>query len=84
MQGIIGKKIGMTKMFSNKEGRSVPITVIEAGANVVHQIKTKEIDGYSAVQLGFDLIAEKKVNKPLLGHFKKNNSSPTRFIGTMG
>lgn len=80
MQGIIGKKIGMTKMFSNKEGKSVPITVIEAGANVVHQIKTKEIDGYSAVQLGFDLIAEKKVNKPLLGHFKKNNSSPTRFI----
>jgi large subunit ribosomal protein L3 len=80
MQGIIGRKIGMTKMFSKDVGKSVPITVVEAGANVVHQIKTQENDGYSAVQLGFDLVAEKKVTKPLLGHFKKNNSSPTRVV----
>jgi large subunit ribosomal protein L3 len=80
MQGIIGRKIGMTKMFSKDVGKSVPITVVEAGTNVVHQIKTQENDGYSAVQLGFDLVAEKKVTKPLLGHFKKNNSSPTRVI----
>jgi large subunit ribosomal protein L3 len=80
MQGIIGKKIGMTKMFSQDVGKSVPITVIQAGSNVVHQIKTKENDGYSAVQLGFDIVAEKKVTKPLLGHFKKNNSAPTRVI----
>ena len=80
MQGIIGKKIGMTKMFSTNVGKSVPITVIQAGGNVVHQIKTKENDGYSAVQLGFDMVADKKVTKPLLGHFKKNASSPTRVI----
>jgi large subunit ribosomal protein L3 len=80
MQGIIGKKIGMTQMFSKDKGKNIPITVIQAGTNVVHQVKTTENDGYSAVQLGFDLVAEKKVTKPLLGHFKKHNSVPTRII----
>jgi large subunit ribosomal protein L3 len=80
MQGIIGKKIGMTQMFSKDKGKNIPITVIQAGTNVVHQVKTTENDGYSAVQLGFDLVAEKKVTKPLLGHFKKHNSVPTRVI----
>lgn len=80
MQGLIGKKIGMTRMFNQQSGRVIPITVIEARANVVHQVKTVENDGYSAVQLGFDVYSEKKVNKPMLGHFKKHNSVPTRVV----
>ncbi len=80
MQGIIGKKIGMTQVFSPDSGRYIPITVIQAGTNVVHQVKTAASDGYSAVQLGFDIMSDKKVNKPLLGHFKKCNSVPTRVI----
>jgi large subunit ribosomal protein L3 len=80
MQGIIGKKIGMTQMFSQDSGRYIPITVIQAGSNVVHQVKTVAIDGYNAVQLGFDIVSDKKVNKPLAGHFKKHNSTPTRVI----
>jgi len=80
MQGIIGRKIGMTQMFVKDSGKVVPVTVIKADNNVVHQIKTKERDGYSAVQLGFEILPEKKVNKPLMGHFKKHNSVPTRVI----
>ncbi|HMD67494.1 MAG TPA: 50S ribosomal protein L3 [Chitinivibrionales bacterium] len=80
MQGIIGKKIGMTQVFSPDAGRYIPITVIQAGTNVVHQVKTAASDGYSAVQLGFDIMSDKKVNKPLMGHFKKCNSVPTRVI----
>lgn len=80
MQGIIGKKIGMTQMFSQEAGKRIPITVILAGENIVQQIKTVEHDGYSAVQLGFDVVAEKKLTKPQVGHFKKLNSVPTRFV----
>ncbi|HUI93726.1 MAG TPA: 50S ribosomal protein L3 [Chitinivibrionales bacterium] len=80
MQGIIGKKIGMTQMFSKDTGKFIPITVIQAEGNVVHQVKTMENDGYSAVQLGYDVVSDKKVNKPLAGHFKKHNSTPTRVI----
>jgi large subunit ribosomal protein L3 len=80
MQGLIGKKIGMTQMFNQKTGRVIPVTVIEAGANVVHQVKTVENDGYASVQLGFDVVSEKKVTKPLAGHFKKHSSVPTRVI----
>jgi large subunit ribosomal protein L3 len=80
MQGIIGKKIGMTQVFSADSGKYVPITVIQVGTNVVHQVKTVQKDGYSAVQLGFDVVSDKKVNKPLAGHFKKCNSTPTRVI----
>jgi large subunit ribosomal protein L3 len=80
MQGLIGKKIGMTQMFSADAGKKIPITVIQAGANVVHQIKTVKTDGYSAVQLGFETVAEKRVTKPLAGHFKKHASIPTRII----
>jgi large subunit ribosomal protein L3 len=78
MQGMIGKKIGMTRVF-NDAGRVIAVTVIKTG-NIVEQIKTSEKDGYSSVQLGFDAIAEKKVNKPLLGHFKKNNSQPVKVL----
>lgn len=79
MQGLIGKKIGMTRIF-NDSGRAVAVTVIQAGDNIVHQVKTTEKDGYSAVQLGFGELAEKRVNKPQLGHFRKLGSAPTKTV----
>lgn len=75
MSGIIGKKLGMTSIFS-KDGDVIPVTVIEAGPCTVVDIKTTEKDGYQALQLGFGNVKEKKVNKPLVGHFKKHNLSP--------
>jgi len=69
----------MTRLF-NEEGKAVAVTVIQAAKNVVHQVKTAAKDGYSAVQLGFDPLPEKRVNKPLAGHFKKNGSTPTRVV----
>ncbi|MBN2037149.1 MAG: 50S ribosomal protein L3 [Chitinispirillaceae bacterium] len=80
MQGIIGRKVGMTRFFKDESGRAVAVTVIQAANNIVHQVKTMDKDGYSAVQLGFDPVPEKKCSKPLLGHFKKLNSTPTRII----
>ena len=71
-KGIIGKKIGMTQVF-DEAGKVVPVTVIEAGPCVVVQKKTAENDGYEAVQLGFGDISPKHVNKPMTGHFKKND-----------
>ena len=68
--GLIGKKVGMTQIF-DEAGKVIPVTVIEAGPCVVAQIKTKETDGYDAVQLGFGEIKEKKLNKPVKGHFAK-------------
>lgn len=79
MQGLIGKKIGMTRIFE-ESGRVIPVTVVQTGNNVVHQIKTVENDGYGSIQVGFGEIAERKLTKPLLGHFKKQGSTPTRFI----
>lgn len=79
MQGLIGKKVGMTRMF-NEAGRAISVTVIQAGNNIVHQLKTSEKDGYSAVQLGFDEVAERKMTKPLLGHLKKNGAVLSRVI----
>ena len=70
--GLIGKKIGMTQIF-DEAGKVVPVTVIEAGPCVVTQLKTAENDGYSAVQLGFGDVSPKHVNKPMTGHFKKND-----------
>lgn len=78
MSGIIGKKLGMTSIFS-KDGEVIPVTVIEAGPCTVVDIKTTEKDGYQALQLGFGNVKEKKVNKPLAGHFKKHNLSP-KFV----
>ena len=72
MPGLLGKKIGMTSVFS-AEGKNVPCTVIEAGPCVVTQLKTAENDGYEAVQLGFGDLSPKHVNKPMTGHFKKND-----------
>jgi len=67
-KGIIGKKIGMTQIF-DENGNAIPVTVIEAGPCAVSQIKTKENDGYEAVQLGFMSVEDKKLTKPLKGHF---------------
>lgn len=78
-KAIIGKKLGMTQLFL-KNGQVVPVTVIEAGPCVVVQKKTMENDGYSAIQIGFDDIAERKLNKPEMGHFKKNNLQPKRVL----
>lgn len=77
--GILGRKIGMTELFRD-DGRIVPVTVIEAGPCYVLQIRTKDKDGYDAVQLGFGDKREKSTNKPELGKFKKVNLSPKRFI----
>lgn len=80
MKSIIGKKIGMTQIFSD-DGRIFPVTVIEAGPCRVIQLKTAEKDGYTACQIGFDEIKkEKKVTKGRLGHFKKVSMPPYRFL----
>jgi large subunit ribosomal protein L3 len=79
MIGLICKKIGMTQIF-DKNGRIVPVTLVQAGPCHVVQRKTIETDGYSAIQLGFVEIPDKKVKKPLLGHFKKQNSKNYRYL----
>jgi len=75
MSGIIGKKIGMTTMY-NEEGKNLPCTVIEAGPCVVTQVKTDEVDGYSAVQIAFGEGKEKNTSNALKGHFKKAKTTP--------
>ena len=79
MPGIIGKKVGMTSIYS-AAGKMIPCTVIEAGPCVVTQIKTQEKDGYTAVQIAFGDKKEKNTSQPLLGHFKKAGVSPKRFL----
>lgn len=79
MKAILGKKIGMTQMFS-PEGKAVPVTVIEAGPCVVVQTKTTDNDGYEAIQVGFDEIKETRSNKPQKGHFAKANVKPMRYL----
>jgi large subunit ribosomal protein L3 len=79
MQGLIGKKVGMTSVF-DEDGKNIPCTVLQAGPCVVTQVKTKEKDGYFAVQLGFDEKKEKHTTKPELGHFKKVNTTPKRKL----
>jgi large subunit ribosomal protein L3 len=79
MPGLIGKKIGMTSVFS-ADGKNVPCTVIEAGPCVVTQIKTVENDGYEALQLGFEEQKEKHTTKPEAGHFKKAGVTPKRHL----
>ena len=78
-KGIIGKKVGMTQIFDEK-GNVIPVTVIEAGPCVVAQVKTVETDGYSAVQLGFGDVKEKKMNKPEKGHFAKANVANKKHL----
>jgi large subunit ribosomal protein L3 len=78
-KGIIGRKIGMTQLFDDN-GNVVPVTVIEAGPCTVVQKKTVETDGYNAVQLGFEDIADKKLTKPEKGHFEKAGVAPKRYL----
>jgi len=79
VSGILGKKIGMTSLFDDA-GESIPCTVIEAGPCYVTEVKTKERDGYDAVQLGFDPKPERLVNKPLKGQFVRAKVKPVRFM----
>lgn len=79
MQGIIGKKVGMTSIFS-VEGKNLPCTVIEAGPCVVTQLRTIEKDGYEAVQLAFDEKKEKRTTKAMKGHFAKANTTPKKKL----
>ena len=79
MPGLLGKKIGMTSVFS-ADGKNVPCTVIEVGPCVVTQIKTVEKDGYEAVQVGFQTKKEKHTNKPQMGHFQKAGVEPQRHL----
>ncbi len=78
-KAIIGKKIGMTQIFDEK-GNVIPVTVVEAGPCTVIQKKTVETDGYNSVQLGFEDLAAKKVNKPMKGHFDKANVSAKKYL----
>lgn len=79
MSGLIGKKIGMTSIF-DENGKNIPCTVIEVGPCVVTQVRTNEVDGYEAFQLGFDDKAEKNANKAELGHFKKAGTSVKKKV----
>jgi large subunit ribosomal protein L3 len=79
MSGLIGRKIGMTSIF-DENGKNIPCTVIEAGPCVVTQVRTKEVDGYTALQLGFDDKAEKHATKASQGHFKKAGSAPKKLV----
>ena len=79
MKGILGKKIGMTQVFA-KNGKLIPVTVVSVEPNVVMQIKTMETDGYDAIQLGFISKKEKHSTKPEVGHAKKANTAPKRFL----
>ena len=78
-KGILGRKIGMTQVFA-ENGDLIPVTVVEAAPNVVLQKKTVEVDGYEAIQLGFEDKREKLSNKPSKGHVAKANTTPKRFI----
>ena len=79
MKGILGRKKGMTEVFT-ADGRLIPVTVIEVEENVVSQVKTKDKDGYDAIQLATINKKEKRSNKPETGHLKKANSTPKRFL----
>ena len=79
MKGILGRKVGMTQVFT-KSGKLIPVTVIEVEPNVVTQIKTKENDGYEAIQLGFDTKREKLTTKASIGHTNKAGCTPKRFF----
>jgi large subunit ribosomal protein L3 len=78
-KGLIGKKIGMTQIFDD-QGAAVPVTLIEAGPCYVTQVRKPETDGYSAVQLGFDETKQKRLTGGELGHLKRNNLPPVRFL----
>ena len=77
-KGILGTKLGMTQIFDDT--RAVPVTVIKAGPSVVSQIKTKETDGYDAVQLSFGVLRPRDLTRPMKGHFEKHDAKPGRYV----
>lgn len=79
IKGILGTKLGMTQIF-DEENRVIPVTVVEAGPCVVTQIRTKETDGYEAIQIAYGEIDPRKANKPATGHFKKAGVTPRRHV----
>jgi large subunit ribosomal protein L3 len=79
MIGLIGKKVGMTQLFDDK-GEAIPVTVVEAGPCTVTEVRTRERDGYAAVQLGFGSNLESRFTRPVLGQFKKRNLPPSRHL----
>ena len=79
MKAILGKKIGMTQIFE-ESGEVIPVTVIEAGPEVVTQIKTVETDGYNGIQVGFEDQKPQRVNKPMTGHFEKSGGAPKKYL----
>jgi len=79
MIGLIGKKVGMTQLFDDK-GEAIPVTVVEAGPCTVTEVRTRERDGYTAVQLGFGSNRESRFTRPVLGQFKKRNLPPARHV----
>jgi large subunit ribosomal protein L3 len=80
MKGIVGRKLGMTRVFDEETGVVTPVTVIEAGPCPVVQVKTVESDGYEAVQMAFEPVAERKLSKAEVGHLKKGESGPHRHL----
>ncbi len=79
IKALLGRKLGMTQVW-NADGHLVPLTVVQVGTNVVTQVRTEEVDGYSAIQLGFGEIDSRKVTKPLQGHFEKTGVAPRRHL----
>ena len=82
IKGVLGKKLGMTQVF-DANNKMIPVTVVEAGPCVVTQIRTPEVDGYSAVQIAFGAIDPKKVSKPQVGHFAKAGVTPRRSVAEL-
>ena len=80
MRGIIGRKLGMTQVFDSETGGVTPVTVIAAGPCPVVQVKTNETDGYEAVQLAFEPVAERKLSRPEVGHLRKGQAGPHRHL----
>lgn len=78
--GILGTKLGMTQIFDQETGISIPVTVVQAGPCPVTQVKTEATDGYNAVQVGFLPVKEKALSKPELGHLKKSETDPVRHL----
>jgi large subunit ribosomal protein L3 len=79
MSGLLGKKIGMTSIF-DQDGKNIPCTIIQAGPCVVTQVRTKEVDGYEAIQLSFEDKKEKHTTKAMKGHFAKASTEPKRYM----
>ena len=78
--GILGTKLGMTQVFEPESGKAIPVTVIQAGPCTVTQVKTKETDGYTSIQIGYKEVKEKSLSSPELGHLKKSSASPLRHL----